>query len=91
MDKFETVGHEVDLCIVDGGMSGWAMAISAARHGASVAILQDRPMFGGNASSECRVHICGADRHNSRPHLRETGLLEELRMLNLYRNPQSNF
>ena len=47
--------------------------------------------MGGNASSECRVHICGADIHNRRPNLRETGILEELRLENLYRNPQRNY
>ena len=85
------VCHDADLCVVGGGMSGWALAVSAARHGATVVIMHDRPMFGGNASSECRVHICGADRHNGIPHLRETGLLEELRLLNLHRNPNSNY
>lgn len=83
--------HTVDLCVIGGGMSGWATAIRAARHGVKVALLHDRPVPGGNASSECRVHICGADRHNKLPHKRETGLLEELRMLNLARNPNSNF
>jgi hypothetical protein len=72
-------------------MAGLIAALAAARHGASVAIMQDRPVFGGNASSECRVHICGADRHNHIPNMRETGILEELRMENLYRNPNKNF
>lgn len=53
--------------------------------------MHDRPVFGGNASSECRVHICGADIHNHFKNMRETGILEELRMENLYRNPNRNF
>jgi hypothetical protein len=53
--------------------------------------MHDRPVLGGNASSECRVHICGADRHNSIKNLRETGILEELRLENLYRNPNRSF
>lgn len=88
---FTTRHHETDVCVVGGGMSGLVVALAAARHGAHVVLMHDRPMLGGNASSECRVHICGADRHNRIPHLRETGILEELRMLNLYRNPTSSF
>lgn len=72
-------------------MAGVCAALAAARHGATVALMHDRPMFGGNASSECRVHICGADRHNRIKHLRETGILEEIRMENLHRNPQRSF
>ncbi len=84
---FPTIEHDVDLCVVGGGMAGLCAAVSAARHGASVALVHDRPVLGGNASSECRVHICGADRHNALPNLRETGILEEIRLENLRRNP----
>ena len=52
--------------------------------------MHERPVLGGNASSEIGVRICGADRNAEIPHLRETGILEELRLANLYRNPQSN-
>lgn len=90
MDFRETT-HNVDFCVVGGGMAGLCAAIAAARHGATVVLMHDRPVFGGNASSECRVHICGADRHNGNKNLRETGILEELRMENLYRNPNRNF
>ncbi len=69
-------------------MTGVAAALSAARHGAKTVIVQDRPVFGGNASSECRVHITGADRSGAIKHMRETGILEELRLENLRRNPQ---
>jgi len=48
-------------------------------------------VFGGNSSSEIRVHICGADRHGKIPNMRETGILEELRLENLRRNPQCSF
>ena len=90
-EAFETISHEVDFCVVGGGMAGLTAAISAARHGARVLLMQDRPVFGGNASSECRVHVCGADRHNRIPNLRETGILEEMRLENLYRNAQRSF
>ncbi|NLN89416.1 MAG: FAD-dependent oxidoreductase [candidate division WS1 bacterium] len=83
--------HDVDLCVVGGGMAGVCAALAAARHGARVAIMQDRPVFGGNASSECRMRICGADRHNQIPNMRETGILEELRLENLRRNSSRSF
>ena len=83
--------HQVDLCVVGGGMSGLAAALAAARHGATVALVHDRPVLGGNASSEVHINICGADRHGHIPHLRETGILEELRFENLFRNPNANY
>jgi hypothetical protein len=83
--------HEVEFCVVGGGMAGVCAAISAAREGAKVAIMQDRTVFGGNSSSEIRVHVCGADRHGRIPNVRETGILEELRLENLRRNPQRSF
>jgi len=90
-DPFPTVDHQADVCVVGGGMAGLCAALAAARHGAHTVLMHDRPVLGGNASSECRVHICGADRHNRRPFLRETGILEELRLENLRRNPNRNF
>ena len=48
-----------DLVVVGGGIAGCAAAISAARLGNTVAIIQDRPVFGGNASEEVRVHTLG--------------------------------
>ena len=46
-------------------------AVAAARHGAKVMLMHDRPVFGGNASSECRVHISGADRVDHQEHARD--------------------
>ncbi len=79
--------HSVDLCVVGGGLSGMCAAVSAARHGIKVAIIQDRPVFGGNASGEVRVPVCGAQGENTR----ETGILEEIMLENSYRNPLSNY
>lgn len=79
--------HKVDFCVIGGGMAGLCAAISAARHGAKVALMQDRPVLGGNASSEIRMWICGAHGPNNR----ESGLLEEIQMENLYRNPTPNY
>jgi hypothetical protein len=50
---------QFDLVVVGGGMAGTAAAISAARHGLQVALIQDRPVLGGNNSSEVRVHLGG--------------------------------
>jgi len=79
--------HEVEFCVVGGGMAGLIAALAAARHGAKVALIHDRPVLGGNASSEIRMHICGAHGENRR----ETGILEELLLDNHYRNPQPNY
>jgi hypothetical protein len=91
MRPFKIINHSVDLCVIGGGMAGLTAALAAARHGIRVLLMHDRPVLGGNASSECRVHICGADRHNQVKNMRETGILEELRLENLYRNPNRSF
>jgi len=62
-------------------------ALAAARSGASVILVQDRAVLGGNASSEIKMHIVGADCHGSRPGARETGIIEELKLEDAYRNP----
>jgi hypothetical protein len=85
---FHLERHEVDFCVIGGGMAGLCAALAAARNGAKVVLMQDRPVLGGNASSEVRMHICGADCHGGLPHLRETGILEEVRLQGLLENPQ---
>jgi len=82
----ETINHRVDLCVVGGGMSGVCAAIAAARNGIKTLLMQERPMLGGNASSEVRMWICGAHGENNR----ETGIIEEIALENLYRNPDKN-
>ena len=81
------ITHYVDFCVVGGGLSGMCAAIAAARHGAKVALMQDRPMVGGNASSEIRMHVCGAHGENNR----ETGIIEEIELENHHRNPLRNY
>jgi hypothetical protein len=83
----QSLHHQVDLCVVGGGLSGLCAAVAAARHGATVALIHDRPVLGGNASSEIRMHVCGA--HG--PNMRETGLVEEIKLLNTLRNPAGNY
>ena len=51
--------EKVDLIVAGGGIPGVCMAISAARLGLTVALIQDRPVLGGNNSSEVRVHLAG--------------------------------
>ncbi len=55
----EIVKDGYDLVVVGGGYGGLGSAISAARMGAKVAIIQNRPVFGGNGSSEVRVWAMG--------------------------------
>lgn len=83
--------HSFDFVVVGGGMSGMCAAIAAARHGAKTALIQARPMLGGNASSEMRMHICGADDHMSRPNARETGIIEEILLEHKRRNPTNSY
>jgi len=52
-------GGPFDLVVVGGGIAGTCSAISAARLGLNVALIQDRPLVGGNNSSEVRVHLQG--------------------------------
>jgi hypothetical protein len=89
MSVFKTIKHQVDLCVVGGGLAGICTAVSAARNGIKVAIMQDRPMFGGNASSEIRMWIGGASARKD--YLKEGGLIEELDLENCYRNPYKNY
>lgn len=64
-----------------------AAAISAAREGLKVVLMHERPVLGGNASSEIRMWICGANGADNR----ETGILEEIALENLYRNPTKSY
>ena len=48
-----------DLVVVGGGVAGLSAAVSAARLGCKVALVHDRPVLGGNNSSEVRVHLGG--------------------------------
>jgi len=73
-------------------MSGVCCALAAARQGVKVILCQDRPVLGGNASSEIRMHIVGANTNRPAQDLlneaRESGLIEEIRLENSVRNPQ---
>ncbi|MBC8543528.1 FAD-dependent oxidoreductase [Bianquea renquensis] len=87
MSLFPAIYHRVEFCVVGGGLSGLCAAVAAARHGRKTALLQERPMLGGNTSSEIRMWVCGAHGKNNR----ETGLVEELMLENYWRNPYKNY
>lgn len=80
---------ETDLLVAGGGLSGVCAALAAARNGARVVLVQDRSVLGGNASSEIKMHVVGADCHGGKPGTRESGIIEELRLEDAYRNPAS--
>ncbi len=80
-----------DIIVVGGGMSGICAALAAARHGAKTALVQDRSVLGGNASSEIRMHICGATANMEKPELAEGGILHELMLDNKRVNDNYNF
>ena len=69
-----------DLVVVGGGMAGVCCAITAARQGVKVALIQDRPVLGGNASSEVRLWMLGATSHmgNNNRWSREGGVIDEI-------------
>lgn len=87
----KTIQKCYDVVVVGGGMAGLCAAISSARCGASTALVHDRPVLGGNASSEHRIHILGADCHASKPNARETGIINEILLENKARNPCHSF
>jgi len=81
-----------ELLVAGGGLSGVCCALAAARLGTKVILVQDRPVLGGNASSEIRMHVVGATGlHAGLPlelEPREGGLIEEIRLEFAVRNPQ---
>jgi hypothetical protein len=77
-----------DVFIAGGGLSGVCAAVSAARAGSKVVLVQDRSRLGGNSSSEVKMHVVGANSHRGRPGWREGGLIEELRLDDAVNNAQ---
>ena len=87
MQRKNIVSHKADICVIGGGLAGMCAAIAAARRGSRVILVHDRPVFGGNCSSEIRMWPLGAGGINRR----ETGIFEELVLNNMYRNPTRNY
>jgi hypothetical protein len=65
-----------DLVVVGGGIAGICAAVSAARHGLQVALIQNRPIVGGNNSSDVRVQLGG--KVNMEPYPAIGNLVNEL-------------
>lgn len=72
----KTATLEFDLVVCGGGLAGICAAVAAARLGAKTCLIQDRPVLGGNSSSEIRVTPHGAAAFHA--YARETGILSEL-------------
>ena len=81
-----------DLVIVGGGLAGTCAAITAARAGIKVLLVQDRPVLGGNSSSEIRLWVLGATSHmgNNNRWAREGGVIDEILVENTFRNREGN-
>ena len=81
------INIEGDVVVCGGGLSGICAAVSAARHGSKVILIQDRPMLGGNASSEMRMGIVGVKEDQ----WQEAGILEEMQCRNIFYNPLQRY
>jgi len=81
-----------DVAVVGGGLAGVCAAVAAARNGAKTVLIQDRPVLGGNASSEIRVNVNGVSHLKPKwlPE-RETGIIEEILIENRFMNPQESY
>lgn len=81
---------EADVVVVGGGLAGVCAAVAAARRGVDVVLINNRPVLGGNSSSEVRVWVCGATAHGNQRWARETGIIGEMYVENQFRNPEGN-
>ncbi len=88
----KTITTQSDLVVIGGGLAGVCCAIAAARDGIKVTLVQDRPVLGGNASSEVRLWTLGATSHmgNNNRWSREGGIIDEILVENMYRNKEGN-
>ncbi len=82
---------QFDVAVIGGGQAGVCAAIAAAQEGARTVLVNDRPVLGGNASSECGVPPHGAEAMGHNRNCRDSGLLEEMRLdYYLRRSPDSD-
>ena len=80
-----------DLVICGAGLPGICTAIRSARMGLKTALISNRPYFGGNSSAELMIMIVGASgMQEFNYNARETGVIEELFLEYLYKNPEKN-
>lgn len=85
-----TANIEADIVVVGGGLAGVSAAVAAARLGRKTVLINNRPVLGGNSSSEVRVWVCGATAHGNQRWARETGIIGEMYRENQFRNPEGN-
>lgn len=78
-----------ELTVIGGGMAGMTAAIAAARKGLRVTLVNNRPVLGGNHSSELRVHYNGSS-HSISYYAREAGLSDEIKLEIFKYNPRYN-
>lgn len=77
------------LAVIGGAPAGVCAAIAAAQHGVQTTLVTDRPVLGGNSSSEIRVWTRGATGAGNL-WAEEMGVWGELKLENLYRNSDAN-
>lgn len=84
--------YKFEVAVIGGGIAGVNAAVAAARHGAKVVLVQNRPVLGGNASSEIHVPINGSYHFRNKFKVdRETGLVDELQMRNRFYNKEMSW
>jgi hypothetical protein len=89
--KFTEYNIKTDLVVVGGGLPGIVASIAASRMGLSVSLINNRGFIGGNTSAEIGVCANGADGSSEfNFNARETGIMGEIILENLHRNPQGN-
>lgn len=71
----KTVIEEYELVVCGGGLAGFCAAAAAARNGAKTCLVHNRPVLGGNSSSEVGVTPHGAAAFHA--YARETGIISE--------------
>ena len=91
MRSMRGIQKNYEVAVVGGGLAGVCAALAAARHGARTVVIQSRSVFGGNSSSEIRMHVAGATCHFGKKDVGETGIIMELLLENKKRNAYHSF
>lgn len=84
--------YKCEVAVIGGGLAGISAAVAAARQGKQTILIQNRSVLGGNASSEVHVPINGSFHFKNKFKTdRETGIVEEIELDNLYYNEQMSW